>query len=215
MQKKHLPHIFDRFYKVDATTTRATEGTGVGLALAKELVDHLAGQISVQSQQQIGTTFQVLLPIKREASATVEIKDIEYPISALALSKGEEMPIVPPSNGQLPIVLIIEDNQDVAAYISSCLVSRYQVHLAMNGRIGLEMALELVPDLIICDVMMPEMDGYEVCRTLKKEERSSHIPIVMLTAKVDTNSRLEGFRQGADAYLAKPFNPERTRIATD
>ncbi len=205
---EHLPHIFDRFYQVDATTTRATEGTGIGLALAKELVDHMAGQISVQSQPSIGTSFQVLLPIKREASTPLEIDAFGAPVPDLEFStKVSKLPL-PESNGHLPLVLIIEDNEDVAAYISSCLAGRYQIHLAMNGRIGVEMALELVPDLIVCDVMMPEMDGYEVCRILKQEERSSHIPIVMLTAKVDADSRLQGLRRGADAYLGKPFNPE-------
>lgn len=212
IEVEHLPHIFDRFYQVDATTTRATEGTGIGLALAKELVDRLGGQISVQSQHQIGTTFQVRLSIKQEADTAVEIIDTFYPIPPLEFSRKEETSLATQSNGHLPIVLIIEDNEDVATYISSCLVSRFQVHLAMNGRIGVEMALELVPDLIICDVMMPEMDGYEVCRILKQEERSSHIPIVMLTAKVDTDSRLQGLRQGADAYLSKPFNPEELEL---
>ena len=210
--REHLPHIFDRFYQVDATTTRATEGTGIGLALAKELVDRLGGQISVQSQHQIGTTFQVRLPIKQEADTAVEIVETFYPIPPLEFPTKEETSLATQSNGHLPIVLIIEDNEDVATYISSCLVSRFQVHLAMNGRIGVEMALELVPDLIICDVMMPEMDGYEVCRILKQEEHSSHIPIVMLTAKVDTDSRLQGLRLGADAYLAKPFNPEELEL---
>lgn len=209
---EHLPHIFDRFYQVDATATRVSEGTGIGLALAKELVDRLAGQITVQSQEQIGTTFQVLLPITNMASTTGEISEIASDIPGLQAMAKEEKAIVRQSNGQLPIVLIIEDNEDVAAYISSCLVNRYQVHLAMNGRIGLEMALKLVPDLIVCDVMMPEVDGYEVCRKLKQEEQSSHIPIVMLTAKVDVDSRLQGLRQGADAYLAKPFNPEELEL---
>lgn len=205
---EHLPHIFDRFFQVDATSTRATEGTGIGLALVKELVDHLGGQISVQSQQSKGTSFQVLLPVKREASASLEIDAFGVPVPTLQFSAKAGTSAEPVLNGHLPIVLIIEDNEDVASYISSCLAGRYQVHLAMNGRIGVEMALELVPDLIICDVMMPEMDGYEVCRILKQEERSSHIPIVMLTAKVDADSRLQGLRQGADAYLGKPFNPE-------
>ncbi|NRB51854.1 MAG: response regulator [Saprospiraceae bacterium] len=210
--EEYLPHIFDRFYQVDATSTRATEGTGIGLALVKELVDRLEGQISVQSVKQIGTTFQVLLPIKQEAQAMLEIDDFGIPVPTPQISARAGTSSLPASNGHLPLVLIIEDNEDVAAYISSCLVGRYQVHLAINGRIGVAMALEMVPDLIICDVMMPEMDGYEVCKKLKQEERSSHIPIVMLTAKVDTDSRLQGLRQGADAYLGKPFNPEELEL---
>ena len=112
----------------------------------------------------------------------------------------------------LPLVLIIEDNKDVAHYIGTCLQGKYQYLYADNGKIGIEMALEKIPDLIISDVMMPEKDGFEVCASLKTDERTNHIPIILLTAKVTVQDRLTGLAQGADAYLAKPFEKEELWI---
>ena len=105
-----------------------------------------------------------------------------------------------------PQLLIIEDNHDVVAYLKSCLADRYHIQVAFNGKIGKEKALEHIPDLIISDVMMPEMDGYQLCDTLKNDERTSHIPIILLTAKADAASRIKGLKRGADAYLSKPFD---------
>jgi DNA-binding response OmpR family regulator len=110
------------------------------------------------------------------------------------------------TEAERPLLLIIEDHAEVAAYLKTCLQDHFQLEMAENGRIGIEKALEQIPDIIISDVMMPEKDGYEVCDTLKGDERTSHIPIILLTAKADTESRLEGLRTGADAYLAKPFH---------
>ena len=204
----HLPHIFDQFYQVDSSTTRQTEGTGIGLALVKELVNRLKGHIKVNSEERLGTRFEVLLPISRKAELKELVTEVyQLPETEIQTSVTKPSTTKQPDNNH-PLVLLVEDNEDVAAYIDSCLMDRFQVVHARNGKIGVEKALELIPDLIICDVMMPEMDGYEVCKLLKQEERSSHIPIVMLTAKADVNSRLTGLRQGADAYLAKPFQPE-------
>lgn len=112
------------------------------------------------------------------------------------------------SDTTLPQMLIIEDNPDVVTYLKSCLENEYQIMVAYNGKIGIDKAIELIPDFIISDVMMPEKDGYQVCDALKNDERTSHIPIILLTAKADAASRLAGLRRGADAYLAKPFNVE-------
>ena len=114
-------------------------------------------------------------------------------------------------NKQLSL-LIIEDNPDVVEYLESLLADQYQVEIARNGQEGIELALEQIPDLIISDVMMPEKDGFEVCSSLKNDQRTSHIPIVLLTAKADEDSRLTGLKRGADAYLAKPFNPDELFI---
>jgi CheY-like chemotaxis protein len=108
----------------------------------------------------------------------------------------------------LPQLLIIEDSPDVILYLKSCLEESYQIVTAPNGRIGIEKAIEYIPDFIISDVMMPEKDGYEVCDTLKNDERTSHIPLILLTAKADVASRMSGLRRGADAYLSKPFDAE-------
>ncbi|MBX2876081.1 MAG: response regulator, partial [Saprospiraceae bacterium] len=204
----HLSHIFDQFYQVDSGITRETEGTGIGLALVKELVDRLKGDIKVSSQEKVGTQFKVLLPISRKAEMKEPVTEMYYvPENVIQPLVTKDVTIEPIDN-KLPLILLVEDNEDVAAYISSCLVGRFQVIHAHNGKVGVEKALKLIPDLIICDVMMPEMDGYQVCQLLKQDERSSHVPIVMLTAKADADSRLQGLRQGADAYLAKPFQPE-------
>ena len=115
-------------------------------------------------------------------------------------------------NRSTPSVLIIDDNPDIVEYLKSCLEDQYELLIARDGQEGIDVALNVIPDLIISDVMMPKKDGYEVCHTLKNDERSSHIPIILLTAKVDQDSKLEGLRQGADAYLAKPFNKEELFI---
>lgn len=206
--KEHLPYIFDQFYQVDSSTTRRAEGTGIGLALVKELVNRLRGNIEVKSEEKVGTQFKLLLPVNRKAEMEEAIEDLYGLSSRELIPSTTKKPTTEPVASDLPLVLLVEDNEDVAAYISSCLIGRFQLVQAENGRIGMEKALELIPDLIICDVMMPKMDGYELCKILKQEERSSHIPIVMLTAKADADSRLKGLRQGADAYLAKPFQPE-------
>jgi DNA-binding response OmpR family regulator len=129
------------------------------------------------------------------------------PIPAGSATMDEEATYTE-QDASLPQLLIIEDNPDVVVYLKACLENDYQIMVAYNGKIGIEKALELVPDFIISDVMMPEKDGYQVCDTLKNDERTSHIPIILLTAKADAASRLAGFRRGADAYLAKPFNAE-------
>ncbi len=206
--REHLPFVFDQFYQADSSTTRRTEGTGIGLALVKELVNRLKGNIAVKSEEKVGTQFHVLIPIRREAEEQHALQEIPVLADSNIKNSVPKEDKTEQLDNSLPLVLLVEDNEDVAAYISSCLVGRYRVVQASNGKVGVEKALALVPDLIICDVMMPEMDGYQVCKILKSDQRSSHIPIVMLTAKADAASRLEGLRQGADAYLAKPFQPE-------
>lgn len=203
----HLPHIFDRFFQVDNSHTRRGEGTGIGLALVKELVDIMQGSIQVESVPDIRTSFRVLLPITNAApqwSGEFE-RNPSIPItSSLYFSST--------TNEEAPLVLIIEDNADVANYTASCLQHTYRMSFAENGRIGIEKALEQVPDIIICDIMMPEVDGYEVCTRLKKDERTNHIPIILLTAKTDNSARIKGLRLGAEAYLAKPFNREELEV---
>ena len=196
-----LPHIFERFYRVDDPGIQGP-GSGIGLALTKELVQLLDGDIAVDSQLGQGTTFRVFLPIKRLAP----IKDPELisitPDSSLRSNRSLA------DLKSRPRILIIEDNADLIAYLSTILNGNYQLSFAYNGAIGIEKALELVPDIIISDVMMPEKTGFEVTQTLKNDDRTSHIPIILLTAKVDFASRLTGIKRGADVYLAKPFQPE-------
>ncbi len=215
--KDQIDKIFDRFYQVDDPMVRKQEGTGIGLALTRELVKLLDGEISVKSIPGKGATFTVLLPIRQTAliqeAPTLEHEptaDVSpsFPAPSLRVQSAVE------GQSDSPLVLIIEDNADVAQYIASCLQSDYQLAFAEDGKVGIEQATDLVPDLIVSDVMMPEKDGFEVCQILKQDTRTSHIPIVMLTAKADVSSKLAGLRRGADAYLAKPFNEEelKTRL---
>ena len=204
IEPKHIHQVFDRFFSQDRHS-----GAGIGLALTKELVKLLKGTIAVKSDQGQGTTFTIHLPVHRDApleNATVVPKQVDQQLFK------EETDSQHSGQSDKPQLLIIEDNQDVVVYIKSCLQNDYQLEVATNGKEGLEKALEQIPDLIISDVMMPEMDGFEVCQKLKSDFRTSHIPIVLLTAKADPSSKIEGLRTGADAYLAKPFHQEELLV---
>jgi len=207
---KDLPHVFDRFYQVDNSTTRVGEGTGIGLAHTQELVSLMGGEIQVESEVGKGTRFLISLPIHTKAEITDTLAaTVDNPILT---ASAEDIPAFGTHHQDLPQVLIIEDNRDVVIYLKSCLSDRYQVQVAYNGKIGIEKALHQVPDLIISDVMMPEKDGYEVCDVLKNDERTSHVPIILLTAKADHPSKLAGLKRGADAYLIKPFDKEELLV---
>jgi CheY-like chemotaxis protein len=218
-----LPHIFERFYQADDSATRRGEGTGIGLALTRELIRLLGGEITAASELGKGAVFRLWLPATQQAPlaeglssalASRERETSSAPVQANVLGSSSPESEQQAAKAQpLPLALIVEDNADVAAYISSCLQGRYQIELAANGREGIEKALELVPDVIVSDVMMPEADGFELCRTLKADQRSSHIPIVLLTALGDMPNRLEGLETGADAYLVKPFNEQELELS--
>jgi len=203
--KEEISNIFNRFYQVDNSTSRRGEGTGIGLALTKELVELMNGTIEVKSLPGKGTEFTLQLPISNNAKQTKDVQ-IQLEPNLSASVNGEEL-IQPISSdkSELPLALVIEDNTDVAHYLKTCLTGKYQTIHAANGEIGVETAFEKVPDIIICDVMMPVKDGFEVCSILKADERTDHIPIIMLTAKVTMKDKLAGLSSGADAYLTKPF----------
>lgn len=206
--------IFDRFYQVEDSSIRQAEGTGIGLALTKELVHLLKGEIKVKSQLGEGTEFTVRLPVTRQAKLSqtkpeVNIIGAYSNPKTISIVDNQETLI---SQTEKPHLLIIEDNVDVVQYLKVCLENNYQLEVAYNGKEGIEKAIEKIPDLVITDVMMPFKDGFEVCRTLKNDEKTSHIPIIMLTAKAGLNSKLTGLKKGADAYLLKPFHKEELCI---
>ncbi|WP_425420423.1 two-component regulator propeller domain-containing protein [Phaeodactylibacter xiamenensis] len=208
----HLAHIFDRFYQVDTSSTRKGEGTGIGLSLTRDLVGLMNGEIAVVSQAGKGTIFTVCLPISHQAPLmpyAPEKVDPTVPVGTLHPSPPS---LASEKEGDRPILVLIEDNADVATYISGLLQSQYHIHIERNGQTGIERVQELVPDIVISDVMMPEKDGYEVCEQLKQDERTSHIPIILLTARSSKEDRLAGLRGGADAYLTKPFEKEELFI---
>ena len=216
-----LPKIFDRFYQVDGSSTREGEGSGIGLSLTKEIVELMGGEIKVKSWEGTGTEFIVYLPIKKKGRLTLSQpvssipKGEPLPAAPVVLPLEEAKPAVPvlpvPATEEdtgLPTLLLIEDNPDVVAYLATCLQDQYDLLVGTDGQEGLEIALDRIPDIVITDVMMPRKDGFEVSKTLKNDQRTSHIPIIMLTAKADMESKLEGLEQGVDAYLSKPFNKE-------
>lgn len=206
-----LPHVFERFYQAKNQEHNKAGGTGVGLSLTRELVRALGGDISATSEAGKGATFSVRLPITRKARPAGA--DFAAPaVAGEALPAPTPRPTTRQPGEETPQLLIIEDNPDVVEYLSACLQGLYELDFAYNGRAGIEKAIETVPDVIISDVMMPEKDGFEVCETLKNDERTSHIPIVLLTARATMEDRIAGLRRGADAYLAKPFNPEELLV---
>ena len=214
--EEQLAHIFDRFFQADNSSTRKSEGTGIGLALTKELVELMRGNIAVESTLGKDTVFTLLLPVRLDANTPMPQTEFQTSrtLAPELVPDLADTQISNPSAALLdstdekPTLLIIEDNTDVVTYIVGLLKKEYELHTAPNGQIGIDMAFEMIPDIIISDVMMPEKDGYEVCETLKNDERTSHIPIILLTAKAAEADRIVGLRKGADAYLMKPFNKE-------
>ncbi|HOY12558.1 MAG TPA: ATP-binding protein [Saprospiraceae bacterium] len=212
ISESQIHFIFDRFYQADTTVTRNAEGTGIGLALTKELVQLMDGEISVKSPpigSKIGTEFTVTLPLDiihdfAEESEKSYLKEMDNARTDKTHSI-EYINGLKKLNSDKPLILLVEDNADVVAYTASCL-NDYRLAIGKDGQEGFEIACDMVPDLIITDVMMPFMDGYEMTKRLRNDERTSHIPIIMLTAKADIDSKLEGIEYGAEVYLEKPFN---------
>jgi len=209
-----LPHIFERFYQAEAKAkvdqgVQSYSGTGIGLALTKELVDIMEGIITVKSELNWGTAFTVLLPIKNEkASIQIAVSSENNMDLVFEEPTIEEVQL----ESEKPLLLVIEDNPGIVSYIRSIVKNTYDLNVAVNGQEGIDKAIELIPDIIISDVMMPEKNGFEVCDVLKKDERTSHIPIIMLTAKADMSSKIEGLETGADAYMTKPFEKKELII---
>jgi signal transduction histidine kinase/CheY-like chemotaxis protein/ligand-binding sensor domain-containing protein len=207
-----LTRIFDRFYQARPVQAGpASGGTGIGLSLVRELVSLMQGGLAVRNRSKLegfglGAEFVVRLPLTRQAP----LADGVLPKPILPASDSGEMSdwveFDPEEAPDRPILLLVEDNNDVATYIKDCLREEYQVIRAENGQIGIDQALTTIPDLILSDVMMPAKDGFELCDTLKNDERTSHIPIVLLTARAAVDDRLAGLRRGGDAYLVKPFH---------
>lgn len=215
-----LPFIFDRFYQNPRPVhsgqapyaPQDNKSSGIGLALVKELVTLLGGSIAVSSTLGTGTAFTIKLPIRRDAPVASGTPIDEFDSKRMTPEFFPPIATDQPLKKELPFLLLIEDDEDLATYIRLCLRDHYTVDWVENGALGIERALETLPDMIICDVMMPERNGYEVTRFLKNDDRTNHIPIVLLTAKIDAASRLDGFTAGADAYLAKPFMEEELLV---
>lgn len=219
---ENLPFVFERFYQVDETATLSQTGTGIGLALAKELVVLHGGTISVQSSVGFGSAFTVRLPLGQEhlapnqiaASLTPESRH-DLDLAWLPEGDGALETSEPPTIPDQTTVLIADDNADVRAYIKRHLTPRYRVLEATNGSKALALAQDVLPDLIISDVMMPEMDGYALCHALKHDTELDYVPVILLTARAAQDDKLQGLSKGADDYLTKPFSARELTARVD
>ncbi|MGK0384110.1 MAG: signal transduction histidine kinase/DNA-binding response OmpR family regulator [Bacteroidia bacterium] len=212
--EEQIDKVFDRFYQSENSRWRKNKGTGIGLALVKDLVNLHKGDIDLKSISGVGTEITILLPLEQVASETeseMEVPaldpvdpDLEVPVEfdpqTQVLSEEE----ISAQN----IVLIIEDNDDIRNFLRLTLEPSYRVFEAVDGETGIAKATEIIPDIIICDIMMPGKDGFEVTKVLKKQEKTSHVPIVLLTAKAGVENRITGLETGADGYIPKPFSSE-------
>lgn len=229
---EHLEHIFDRFYQADTTAEHHQKGSGIGLALAKELVELHHGELTVQSSvgEAGGSEFIVTLPMGRSHLSAGEVME-----GGNASPEQTETPPLPPDGVEGPlevedageltggseigevdkhIILVVEDNADLRHYIRSSLEPDFDVIEAKDGEEGIERAKAVIPDLVVSDIMMPGVDGYELCRVVKSDVSTSHIPVILLTARASEESIVEGLETGADDYVTKPFNTRvlRARI---
>ncbi len=212
-----LENVFNRFYQVDSSATREHEGTGIGLALVKELVELHGGEIKVESKEGGGTAFTIRIPLGKEHLETTQIMASVTESKKVNKVSIDEFDFVADDGhsskdpvqlkrDELPLILIVEDHADFRTFIRETLGGDYRTIEAKNGIVGMEKAFEEIPDLIISDVMMPEMSGYELCEKIKNDERTCHIPVILLTAKAAREDRIEGLNMGADDYLSKPFD---------
>lgn len=221
---EEINNVFDRFHQVKSNAYSGSGGAGIGLALTKELVELLHGEIDIRSKLGKGTTFIVRLPVGKDhlreeefmLKKTDEISTIDYstdkddfeeygksPEDFYADSKSEDEP---------PLVLIVEDHTDIRTHLREKLEDSFRIMEAHDGIMGLDKAIENIPDLIITDLMMPRMDGVKMCNKLKTDERTSHIPVIMLTAKAEEEDKLVGLETGADAYIIKPFSMKEVKV---
>lgn len=211
--------IFDRFFQAKDSGKSGYSGTGIGLALTKQLVQIHRGTIEVHSIHSEGTEFRVILPVQKVCFSASEISEPgdAVPFDEYTRFLKDEIisslhtpskPVESRNTHSAPIILVIEDNEDMLEFIKNQLEKNYKVHTTTNGLEGYTKAFDLIPDIIISDIMLPGMDGTEICRKLKNDEKTSHIPIILLTAKTSAESELEGIENGADDYITKPFNME-------
>lgn len=233
---EELPKLFERFYQVDTPQAKKYGGTGIGLALTKELVELHHGSIKVSSRLGEGSDFTIELPSGKDHLKEDEIVKGEVLVdenSVLTKQISEQMKIMEAdssifsekifvensmadSSTELPddkmIILVVEDNADVSEFIKDSLGNEFEIAEAANGEQGIRKAEKIIPDLIISDIAMPVMDGIELSRRLKNDEKTSHIPIILLTAKSGQESKIEGLETGADDYLTKPFATKELQI---
>ncbi len=203
ISSENIANIFDCFYQVDKVNPN---GSGIGLSLVKAFVELHGGTIGVESEEGIGCRFTVTLPVRHVDTPAVNEIHRVISDSDVEVELGEIEPELPSNDDDRPLLLVIDDNEDILNMVGELLKDTYRIITASNGKDGIRMASKYVPDLIICDMMMPVMDGLECCRRLKGEMSTSHIPVLMLTACSMDEQRIQSYESGADGYVAKPFN---------
>lgn len=217
LSKKEIKSIFERFYQINANA----QGAGIGLALVKELVVLNKGLIEVESTPNEWTTFKVIIPINKESFTENEFLSLNEILESKHESNTDKAIFNPAtiSNSdkkeETPILLVVDDNADIRTYVSSLFKKTYKILEAKNGQEGIDIAIEQIPDIIISDIMMPIKNGIQLCNNLKSDERTSHIPIILLTAKAGEENEIEGIKTGADDYVTKPFNEKLLRIRVE
>ena len=205
--KDQIDRIFERFFQVREGDTQNV-GAGIGLALSKELAEFLGGSLSVVSSTKAGSTFTLALPIEVVSINESTAINPKASPSVLLQEELQEENIALNRLDAKPLLLVVEDHIDLRKFICLCLGDEYEYLEAGNGMEGLQLAIDQLPSLILSDVMMPEMDGVEMCNKIRKDHRTNHIPLILLTAKASNESKLQGLDKGADDYLIKPFNKE-------
>jgi signal transduction histidine kinase/DNA-binding response OmpR family regulator len=220
--REQLVHIFDRFYQSDSTYEHREKGSGIGLALVKELVQVHHGKIDVYSREGKGTEFIITLPmgdthlepgeiVVQDVTADVKSVPADVDFQGVDLDETDTTEIeeeIEPLKSGKEIILVVEDSADMRDYIRGALEPLYTVVAAADGQVGIQKAQEIIPDLIISDIMMPVVDGYELCKMLKEDIKTSHIPIILLTAKASEESIVQGLETGVDDYITKPFSTQ-------
>jgi signal transduction histidine kinase/ligand-binding sensor domain-containing protein len=212
-----LDHIFDRFHQVDGTVSQVQEGTGIGLALVKELVELHGGQIQVESTVGTGTKFTVLIPTDADSLGDCEIVSDRFSAEPATRGPMMEMAVLDETDEEdeselytveesAPVILVVDDSPDIREYIADCLRKHYNVIVAEDGQEGLELARSENPNMVVSDVMMPRMDGYELCRRMKSDESLAETPFMLVTSKASSQDKIQGLEAGADDYVAKPFS---------
>ena len=209
IDKEALPHICDRYYQENGK--HQASGTGIGLALVKSLAQLHEAELQIDSHKGEGSKFSFILKLSNtypealhKDDEKIDLSDAIPTLSTDGLKEGSDRD--GNAGNQHPLLLIVEDNSDIRQYIEDSLQEDYRILQACNGKEGKDLALEQVPDLIVSDIMMPEMDGIEMTKILKEDIRTCHIPIILLTAKTSATDQQEGYDSGADSYLMKPFS---------
>lgn len=215
---QHLPYVFERFYQVEEPDSKNYQGTGMGLSISQELIDLHGGTLSVTSEYGEGSCFEIQLPLGKDHLSEDqiihfhELQDQVEKEMVIVETDNDHLPEPGPTTTPGPSILVVDDNQDMRQFIRHQLQEQYHVLLAASGKEGLDLAIMHSPSLIVSDVMMPGMSGYELCRHLKSDPRTDYIPVVLLTAKAGSDEKIKGLEFQADDYLTKPFDAQELAI---